>query len=181
MMDWLIGTAHAAGAASGASAFPPFDKSAFAGQLFWLAIVFGTVYWMVSRIVLPRLQGILETRADRISSDLDAAAAAQKNAENAAKAYEAALAQAKANAQGIASAARDSAAKASDAERKTVEASLLAKLKEAEQKIATTKAAAMTNVEAIARDAAEAIVQSITGKAPAGSAVGAALASLGKH
>jgi len=151
------------------AAFPPFDVRTFAGQIFWLAITFGGLYWLMSKIALPRVGAILEERAGTISRDLDNAAQMQAKAEETAKAYEAALAEARKNAQGIAQASRDAGAKASDERRHAVEAELADKLAKAEATIATTKASAMSNVRGLGSEVAIAIVEKLTGKAPSAS------------
>ena len=148
------------------SAFPPFDATTFAGQLFWLAITFGALYWLMSKVALPRISTILEERADTISRDLDQAVEMQAKAEETAKAYDKALAEARQNAQGIAKASRDAGAKASDERRHKVEAELTAKLSQAEQTIAGTKAKAMKNVRGLGSEVAVAIVTKLTGQAP---------------
>lgn len=177
----FISAAYAAGApdASGA-VFPPFDQSTFAGQLFWLAVTFGLTYILMSKVALPRVAGIIADRRAKIESDLNLAAQAQKAAEDAAKTFEANLAKAKANAQGIAQSARDVASKEADARRHQVEADLSAKMAAAEKTIAATKAKAMANVEGIASDAAAAIVERLTGVAPKAADVAGALAALAK-
>lgn len=176
----FIGTAHAAGAPAAGGSFPPFDASTFAGQLFWLAVSFGLLYLMISKIAIPRISGIIEDRRAKIESDLNLAAQAQKSAEDAAKAFEANLAQAKANAQGIAQSARDTAAKEADVRRHQVEADLSAKLIAAEKAIVATKDKAMANVDGIAKDAAAAIVERLTGVAPKAADIDSAVAALGK-
>jgi F-type H+-transporting ATPase subunit b len=155
-------TEHGAKKAS----FPPFDSSTFAGQLFWLAITFGVLYWLMSKIALPRVGAILEERADTISRDLDKASQMQTKAEETAQAYEKALAEARKNAQSIAQASRDAGAKASDERRHAVEAELSAKLGQAETTIAGTKAKAMKNVRGLGSEVAVAIVTKLTGQAP---------------
>lgn len=175
----FIGAAHAAtGAPAPAGSFPPFDASTFAGQLFWLAITFGATYWLMKNVALPRVGSIIEDRRARIANDLKEAEAAQKAAEDAAKQFDANLAQAKANAQSIGQTARDTAAKEADARRHQVESELSGKMAAAEKAIAETKAKAMANVGGIANDAAAAIIERLTGTAPTAKAVTDALASL---
>jgi F-type H+-transporting ATPase subunit b len=153
------------------AAFPPFDARTFAGQLFWLAITFGVLYWLMSKVALPRVGAILAERSNAISRDLDQAAEMQAKAEETAQAYEKALAEARKNAQGIAQAARDEGAKASDARRHTVEAELATKLDAAEASIASTKSAAMSNVRGLGSEVAIAIVTKLTGQAPSSAEV----------
>ncbi|OYW68502.1 MAG: hypothetical protein B7Z40_02725 [Bosea sp. 12-68-7] len=148
------------------AAFPPFDVATFPGQLFWLAITFGALYWLMSTIALPRVGAILEERAGTIARDLDNAAKMQAKAEDTALAYEAALTEARKNAQGIAQASRDAGAKASEERRHAVEAELATKLATAEATIAATKTSAMSNVRGLGSEVAIAIVEKLTGQAP---------------
>lgn len=177
-MSLFITAAHAASDAAGAGAFPPFDASTFAGQLFWLAVVFGALYWLMSKVALPRVASIIEDRRARIAADLDTAAAAQKASGDAQKAFEANLAQARSKAQGIAQSARDAASKEADGRRHQVESDLSSKMVAAEKAIAETKAKAMANVEGIARDAAAAIVERLAGSAPKDKEIADAVAAL---
>jgi F-type H+-transporting ATPase subunit b len=156
-------------------AFPPFATETFGGQLLWLAITFGALYLLMSRLVLPRLTGIIEGRREAISRDLDEAAAMKSRAEEAGSAYEKALAEARGRAQALAQETRNTLTAESDAKRKALEADLAARLAEAEATISSRKAEAMTNVRGIARDTATAIVERLTGRAPSPQAVDAAL------
>ena len=173
----LAGGAQAAGSGMSGegAAFPPFDPSHFASNLFWLAITFSALYWLMSTIALPRVGDILSERSNAISADRDQAASMQAKAEETAQAYEKALAEARKNAQGIAQAARDEGAKASDARRHTVEADLAAKLDKAEASIANTKSAAMSNVRGLGTEVAVAIVTKLTGQAPSSTEVSDAI------
>jgi F-type H+-transporting ATPase subunit b len=155
--------------------FPPFKTETFASQLLWLAIFFGLLYWLVSKVFAPRLTEVIEGRASRIAKDLDDAAAAKVKAEEAGAAYEKSLAEAKARAQAIAQAKRDEVNAASEARRKSLESDLAAKLVTAEAQIAATKTKAMANVEGIAAEAASAIVQRLGGVAPSKGDLDAAL------
>ena len=78
-------------------------------------------------------------------------------------------------AQAIGAETREKLNAASEAERKTLEQRLSVKLAEAEKAIAATRTAAMRNVRGIAADAAAAIVQRLTGLAPDGKSVKAAV------
>ena len=143
------------------SVFPPFDSTTFASQLLWLAITFVLLYWLVARIAIPRIAGILAERSGRIAGDLAAAEAAKASSEAARLGYEKALADARASGFAIAEAARNDAKAAADVERKGIEADLAGKLAEAEARIAGIKSAALSEVGAIAGEAAEAIVKAL--------------------
>jgi F-type H+-transporting ATPase subunit b len=159
----------------GAGGFPPFDSSTFASQLVSLVIAFVALYVIVSRIALPRVGAVLDARQNAIDGDLAEAQKLKDASDAALKAYESELAAARSRAQAIGAETREKMSAASEAERKTLEQRLSVKLAEAEKSIAATRTAAMSNVRGIAADAAAAIVQRLTGIAPDGKAVNAAV------
>ncbi len=172
------GTEVPGGPAQEGGSFPPFDPNNFAAELIWLAITFGTIYLLMSRIALPRVAKILAARKDKIDSDLATAAKAQEDAAAAAAAHEKTLAAAKAKAQDLGNAAHAEFKAQADARRATLEAELNGQIASAEAQIASTKTAAMANVDSIATETAQAILQHITGKPADPAAVSAAIAAL---
>ncbi len=162
----------------GHSSFPPFDASTFPAQIVWFFIAFGLLYWFMSKRALPQIGVVIENRKARIARDLDDATAMQQKADAAAAAHEKTLAEARAKAQSMAQAARDQLAAESDARRKALEEELAAKLAASERQIAATRAQAMTNVSAIAREAAGAIVERLGGRPADPAAVSAAVDSI---
>jgi F-type H+-transporting ATPase subunit b len=165
------------GGAGHADVFPPFDTTHFPSQLLWLVITFGALYLLMSKIALPRVAGILETRQAKITGDLDSATAMQKQAEDAGKAYDRTLADAKGKAQALAQETHAKLAAETESNRKALDADLNAKIAAAEAQIVDTKARAMANVDEIARDAATAIVQHLTGQTPDAGAIAGAVAA----
>lgn len=146
--------------------FPPFDSSTFGSQLLWLAIAFGALYLLMSKLALPRIGEILEDRRDRIEGDLAEAERMRQKTDQALADYEAALAGARAKAQGIADETRSNM-KAEQAEkREEVEAGLARKMAEAEARIQETKTEAMGNVGEIAAETAQTLVAQLLGKVP---------------
>ena len=172
------GTEHPGGGHGG---FPPFQSHTFASQLIWLAVAFVLLYVLMSKLALPRVGAIIESRQNRIAGDIAEAGQLKSQSDAALAAYEKALADARARAQTIANETRDKQAAAADATRKQLEDQLNVKLAEAEKSIAATKQAAMGNVRAIAEDAARAIIERLTGAAPADKAVAEAVADVLKR
>jgi len=157
--------------------FPPFESQTFPSQLLWFVLAFGALYLLMSRVALPRVGAVLGKRQDTITGDLDRAAAAQKLADDASKAYDKTLADARAHAQAMGQEAAAKAAAETEARRKTLEADLNAKIASAEAQIAAARTSAMANVDQIARDAAASIVQHLTGVAAPDDAIARAVAS----
>lgn len=156
--------------------FPPFNKETFASQLVWLVVFFVALYVIISKLAIPRIGGIIEARSARIDGDLAEAKRLKEQSDAALAAYEKSLADARARAQALAGETRDKLTAEAEDTRKKLEAELNARLAKAEQAIAATKTAAMSNVQGIATDTASAIVERLTGSAPSGAAVQAAVA-----
>ncbi|WP_373413366.1 F0F1 ATP synthase subunit B [Ensifer aridi] len=147
----------------GSGVFPPFDSTHFASQVLWLAITFGLFYLLMSKVIIPRIGGILETRHDRIAQDLDEASRLKGEADAAIAAYEQELASAKAKGHSIADTAREAAKTKANAERAAIEADLAKKIVAAETRIADIKSKALADVGAIAEETATAVVKQLIG------------------
>ncbi len=144
--------------------FPPFDANTFGPQLFWLAITFGILYLLMSKIALPRIGEILEVRRDRIEGDLAEAERLRQKTEQAIKSYEDELASARAKAHEIAEETRAKIKKEIELEREKVEAELNEKIASAEARILQTKQEALANVDQIASETVVAIISKLSGK-----------------
>src|SRR4030095_9841622 len=81
---------------------PQLNPEHFAGQIFWLAITFGLLFILLSRVTLPKIASGLSARKSRIAGDLSGAELSKKNASSALAEYEAALAQARGKAHAMA-------------------------------------------------------------------------------
>lgn len=155
--------------------FPPLDPTYFASQLLWLVITFTVLYLLMARVVLPRIGGILEDRRDRITRDLDQAERLKQQSDDALASYERALAEARSGAFSIAAEAREAAKAEADERQAKTEEELDKKLAAAEARIADIKKKALGEVEAVASEAAEAVVQRLIGKKPTAAELTAAL------
>jgi len=154
--------AHGGGAHEG-GAFPPFEMQNFAPQLVWLALIFGVLYVLMSRVALPRVGRILSDRDARIAADLDASREMQTRAQAAALANDETLRMKREEARAIGRSAQERISAESAARRDQEEKKFKSRLDEADTRIAADKARALANVEAIATDAAAAIVRKLTG------------------
>lgn len=165
----------------GHGGFPPFQSQTFASQLVGLAIAFVLLYVLMARLALPRVGALIEGRRNRIEGDIAEAGQLKAQSDEAAAAYEKALADARGRAQAIANEMRERQAAEAETRRKTLEEQLNVKLADAEKTIAATKQTAMANVRGIAEDAARAIVERLIGVAPAEKAVSDAVGDVLKR
>lgn len=161
------------------SKLPQLDVQTFPGQLFWLAVTFGLLFLLLTYVVIPRIGGVLAARQGKIGGDLAAATDARSKADDALKAYDAALAEARNRSRAMADETRNAMRAGNDKRRAEAEAKLGVELAAAEARIAGTKSAALANIRGVAAETAAAIVERLSGEpvtaSDAASAVDSAL------
>jgi F-type H+-transporting ATPase subunit b len=127
-------------------------------------VTFIALLFIMSKIALPRVGEVIEERRDRIKRDLDAAGRLKEETDKALADYEKALADARANASGIAKETREKLAAETDAERHRVDEQIAVKLKDADARIAVTKSKAVSAIGDIATETARAVVEKLIGQ-----------------
>ncbi|MAQ38231.1 ATP F0F1 synthase subunit B' [Thioclava sediminum] len=174
-------TAHAAAdAAQGAAhtaqkaGMPQLDFSSYPNQIFWLVVALVAIYWLLTRIALPRIEAVLADRQGTIAGDIAAAEDFKRKAEEAEAAYEKALAEARAQAQKIAGETKAEIQKDLDAAIAKADAEIAARSAESEARIAEIRDGALAAVDQVAKDTAGEIVAALGGNSDA-SAVNAAV------
>lgn len=165
MAQQVTTSTGAPGGAAQPAVFPPLDPSTFPSQLVWLALSFGALYVILSRVALPRIGEVIEERRERIERDIAGAEQLKAETEKAIADYEQAMAEARASAGAIARQTRADLAAETDAERAKVERQIADQLAGAERQIADTKSRAMASVGEIAAETAGAIVDKLVGVA----------------
>jgi F-type H+-transporting ATPase subunit b len=82
-------------------AMPQLDFATFPNQIFWLLVTLVVIYFVLSKVALPRISSVLAERSGTIMNDISAAEELKLKAKDAENAYNQALAEAKAEAQRI--------------------------------------------------------------------------------
>ncbi|MEM0923272.1 MAG: F0F1 ATP synthase subunit B' [Pseudomonadota bacterium] len=173
----MASPSDAANGAETSSGLPQLDFTTFPTQIFWLVVSLVVLYQLMTKIALPRIATVLEERADAIADDLDKAEEFKQKAEEAEKAYEKALADARAEASEIAGKTRAEIQKDVDAAMAKADAEIVARTAESEKRIAEIRDSAMESVEAVASDTAGAVVDAVLPDAADADALKAAIAA----
>ena len=167
------GAEHSAG-------LPQFQFQHWAGQIGYLLILFVILYILMSKVFAPRVRRVFDERETTIRDALNSAREVQAQAERQAEGAKRALADARSSAQKTAA---DAAAKSS-AEAATRRAALDAELAEkqaaAESQIRAARNTAMQQLTTVATDAAEAMIEKVTGVKAPRDAIAAAVTSQGQ-
>lgn len=153
----------------------------YSSQIFWLLVFFGIVFFVVGRGMVPRVMETVSLRDKQIADDLAAAQAARDKADQEEEAWRNRENENRAKAQAVVSEAKAQAAASSEKKVAAAQTRLDKKLAEAEARIDEARSAAMGEVEGVAAEAAQDIVQRIAGikvtKASASKAVKGAMAN----
>lgn len=157
---------------------PQLDFSTWPNQFFWLAVTLVVIYFVLSRLALPRIGAVLAERSGTITNDLAAAEELKKKAVAAEQAYNDALARARAEAAKIVADAKVEIQKDLDVAITKADAQIAAKAVESEKAIAEIRAGALESVTEVAKDTAREIVAALGGKADAKSVTAAVAARL---
>lgn len=142
---------------------PQFDVSTFSSQLFWLVVLFVVLMILLTKVALPRIEGVIEAREAKITGDLKRAAEAKAEADAALAAYEQSLAEARIEAQEVIRAALDKMAESNAKRAAKFNEGLDAKVTEAEARIAVALEQALKNVREVALEATKAAVEKLSG------------------
>ncbi|MBT0959298.1 F0F1 ATP synthase subunit B' [Alphaproteobacteria bacterium KMM 3653] len=167
--DAAHATAGADAAHGGAEAggLPQLDFSTFGNQIFWLLVALAAIYFILSRIALPRIAAVLAERNGTITNDIAAAEELKLKAQEAEAAYQKALADARAEAQKIAADTREGIQSELDVAIQKADAEIAAKSAEAEKEISAIRDNAMESVAEVAKTTAADVVAALGGEADA--------------
>jgi len=136
-------------------------------QLFWLAIVFGIIFFGIGRGMLPKIQSTVDARERKIAEDLERAQAARLEADEKEAAWRARMDAARAEAARLAQDAKQASARDTEAKVKKATDKIATKVETAEAKIRDAVASARAEIEAVATEATQDMVARLTGIAVA--------------
>ncbi|GBQ82944.1 hypothetical protein C0V97_13060 [Asaia sp. W19] len=138
-----------------------FSNPLLIGQVVWGAVIFAVFYVILSRSALPRIEGVLTHRRNRIEGDLDIARRARDDADRAVdelrRARHDAAAQAQANIDRVVQEARSAA----EAQTHEMNHRLMADIAEAEKRIASARAEALASLPGVATETAQSLIEKL--------------------
>jgi len=136
-------------------------------QIFWLLVTLIALYFVMSRIALPRISAVLAERSGTITNDIAAAEELKNKAAEAEAAYDQALLDARAEANKIVAEAKAEIQAELDVELQKADAQIAAKTAESEAAIGEIRAGAVKSVTQVAKDTAKELVAALGGSADA--------------
>lgn len=135
----------------------------FFSQLFWLAVVFGIIYFVIGRGMVPKIRGTVDARDAQIAADLQQAQADREAADRTESDWRGRMDAARTEATRIAQAAKQASALETEEKVKAAADQITMKIEAAEDQIRHALKAARTEIESVAAEAAQEMVQRLTG------------------
>lgn len=148
---------------SGGSSLPQLEIATYPSQLFWLLITFVVLYVLLSKIALPRVSEVLESRQERVDNDLTKAHQLREESDAVRSAYEQSLAESRAAAQAKVAATQNDINERVAAAEAEAAAKAATELRAAEERIAGAAATALDNIRDVAVDVSAQAVNKLIG------------------
>lgn len=135
----------------------------WSSQLFWMLVTFGFVFFIIGLGMVPKVQSTVDLRDKKIADDLAASKATFESADALEAQWRSKENAARAEAQSLIGAAKAKAAKQREDALAKADAAIDAEIATAEAGIATARGKAMSEIEAVAADAASEMVLRVAG------------------
>lgn len=132
-------------------------------QLFWLAVVFGIIFFGIGLGMLPKIQSTVDARGKKIADDLERAQAARSAAEETEAAWRTRMDSARAEAAKVAQDARQKSARDTEAKVRKAAEKINVKVEAAEKQIRDALNSARGEIETVAAEATREMVDRLTG------------------
>ncbi len=143
--------------------FPQLNPKSYASQVFWLLISFALLYTLMSKLALPRVASVIDTRHQTENANLSRAEQLNQEAAKIKEAYEASLAKAHDSAQEVMTAASEALNDNINAENSKFAEHARKRILSAEQNIQKAKEDAMASLADISAEIAAEMVNKIAG------------------
>jgi F-type H+-transporting ATPase subunit b len=143
---------------------PQLDFSTFSNQIFWLIVTLVAIYFILSRLALPRIAGVLAERQGTINNDVNMAEELKEKAVAAEDAYNKALNDARSEAARIVEATKAEIKEELDAAIAMADAQISEKAKTGEEAIAEIRSNALASVKEVAAATTADLVVALGGK-----------------
>ena len=136
-------------------------------QIFWLVITLIAIFFVLSRLALPRISAVISERQGTITNDLAAAENLKSEAVQAEEAYKKALEDARLEASKIIEAAKVEIKQELDVAIQKADADISVKVVASEDAISEIRKDALANVKSLAKDITSELVKVLGGKVDA--------------
>ena len=143
---------------------PQLDPEYWPSQVFWLIIIFLTIYILISKIFIPKIKGSIDMREDKIRKDLEEAKTFREQAELKLKEYNSLMETAKIDVKKIISKSRQKLNEDMRIKREAAQKKIDAEILHAETEIKKFKVDSFNKVNLISQDIVSNLIKDIFGE-----------------
>ena len=159
---------------------PQLNPDYWVSQIFWVILIFGTLYVILWRIILPKINENLENRKSQILTDLDDAQKFEDQSKEKLSEYNKILNQAKQEAKKILDGTRTKVNRDIENKKNQFNLEIKKEIEKAEKEIKTLKLSSIKNINKIAIETSSEIVRKIVGTEVNASSVSAIVEDISK-
>ena len=159
---------------------PQLNPEYWVSQIFWVILIFGTLYVILWRTILPKINENLENRKSQILTDLNDAQKYEDQSKEKLSEYNKILNQAKQDAKKILDETRKKVNQDIENKKNQFNLEIVKEIKNAEKEIKTTKLSSIKDINTIAIETSSEIVRKIIGTEINASSVSAIVEDISK-
>ena len=146
---------------SAESGMPQLDSEFWTAQIFWLILIFSSLYLIIWKIFLPRITYSIENRKSKIVNDLDEAQKLKEKAENKLKEYYEIIEKSKKEAKKIFDDSKKRLDKNIENKKQKFNEDIEKELLTAEKEIKNLKKSSIGNINSIAAETSAEIIKQV--------------------
>ena len=160
---------------------PQLNPEFWVSQIFWLTISFGTLYIVLSKLILPKISNNLEVRKSKILENIEAAEKQRKESEEKIKEYNKIIQDNKIKAKNYYNQAREKILKDINKKKESLDSDLNEEIKKAELEIQDLKNKSPEKITKIAIETSNDLIKQLIGIEVNNSSISAIVEDLSKR
>ncbi len=159
---------------------PQLNPEFWISQIFWLTITFGSLYLVLSKLILPKISANLEARKSQISDNIEAAGKQREESDLKLKQYEEIISKSRTEAKNIFNQTREKVLKDINAKREVLDKQIDDEFKKVEEEIKKFKSEAPIKINKIAIETTSELIKKLIGTEVNNSSISAIVDDLSK-
>ena len=154
---------------------PQLDPTYWASQAFWLVLIFTSLYFVLSKLLIPKIKDVIDDRESKIKNDLDEAQKLKSIAEIKLKEYEKSIDDGKKQVQKILYESKNKLTSDIQNKKKVFDKEIEKELENSEKEIKKFKEESLQSISTISEEMASNVLEAISGETMNKSSVKAAI------
>jgi len=159
---------------------PQLNPEFWVSQIFWLTIIFGSLYILLSKLILPKISNNLEARKSQIAENIEAAEKQRNESDQKLKDYEKVINNAKIEAKNIFHQTREKILRDINNKKKSLEKKIDEEVNKAEKEILDFKKKSPEKINKIAIETSADLIKQIIGADVNNSSISAIVEDISK-